>query len=259
MNKREQESEETTLAQLSSLVETRSLSSQKKRSLCCYLSPENKPSDRKLLLTKAASVREVTSFARVARRADYPLLGVSLSITVNDSREQRKNSASESAQRKKGGSMKTGPMLTAVVMSVGFLTIASAAPPSPEGPSSSTVEALVNKYVDADFIHEELPPPEQCGRYADKLMFAYDWRVVVHTSGPYDPVHQVWPVAAMIIVRCGPFQPQSQPPGETQDSAFPLRAETPIDFQLSIDPEHEQQWKVQEVTLWKSKQRVIEQ
>jgi hypothetical protein len=144
------------------------------------------------------------------------------------------------------------------MMGVFFISIVHATPPSPEDPSPSTVEALVKSYVDKDFIHEQLPPPEQCGQYSAKLMFAYDWTVVIHKSGPYDPALKLWPVAATVIVRCGPFQPPPDPPGKTEASALPLRAETPIDFQLSVDPENSQQWKVHEVTLWKSKQQVIE-
>jgi hypothetical protein len=116
----------------------------------------------------------------------------------------------------------------------------------------------VKSYVDKDFIHEELPPPEKCGQYSEKLMFAYDWNVVIHKIGPYNPDLKLLPVAATIIVRCGPFQGQPPSPGEADPSAFPLRSETPIDFQMSIDPENAQQWKVQEATLWKSKQKVIE-
>jgi hypothetical protein len=117
---------------------------------------------------------------------------------------------------------------------------------------------LVNRYVDKDFIHEQLPPPEQCGRYAEKLMVAYEWQVVIHNIGPYDPIHKLVPVEAMVIVRCGPLHLQSPAAGEAQAAAFPLRTETPIDFQLRGDPDLAQPWEVQEVTLWKSKQRVIE-
>lgn len=140
-----------------------------------------------------------------------------------------------------------------------FISTAYATPPSPEGPPPAAVESLVKSYVDKDFIHEELPPPDKCDQYSEKLMFAYDWNVVIHKIGPYDPELKLLPVAATVIVRCGPFQAQSQPPDETDSSAFPLRSETPIDFQMSIDPENAQQWKVHEVTLWKSKQKVIEE
>jgi hypothetical protein len=150
-------------------------------------------------------------------------------------------------------------LLMACTPSLFFLALASATPPSPEGPSPVLVEVLVNRYVDTEFIHEQLPPPEQCGRYAAKLMVAYDWQVVIHKIGPYDPAHKLVPVAATVIVRCGPFRPQPPAPGEAQAADFPLRSETPIDFQLRGDPALAQPWTVQEVTLWKSKQRVIEQ
>jgi hypothetical protein len=155
--------------------------------------------------------------------------------------------------------MKRGAFLSSVLPGLFFIAIAYATPPSPEGPSPATVEAIVKSYVDKDFIHEELPPPEQCGQYSDKLMFAYDWDVTVHNIKPYDPARQLWLVEALITVRCGPFHSQSHPGEEAKASDFPLRAETPIEFQLSVDPEHAQQWKIQEVTLWKSKQRVIQQ
>jgi hypothetical protein len=121
------------------------------------------------------------------------------------------------------------------------------------------VEAVVKTYVDKDFIMEELPPPQKCEQYSEKLMFAYDWDVVITKIGPYDPARKLLPVTAMVIVRCGPFHPPPRPSGEGAAADFPLRAETPIDFQLMVDPEHAQQWKIQDVTLWKSKQSVKEQ
>jgi hypothetical protein len=143
------------------------------------------------------------------------------------------------------------------LMGLFFVSLAFATPCSADDPSTSTVEALVNSYVDKDFIHEELPPPEQCEQYSEKLMFAYDWNVVINKVGPYDPAGKLLPVAATIIVRCGPFHPQPHPPGEAESAEFPLRSETPIDFQMMVDPENSQKWKVHEVTLWKSKQKVI--
>jgi hypothetical protein len=137
-------------------------------------------------------------------------------------------------------------------------SLSYAAPPSSDNPSTSTVESLVKNYVDKDFIMEELPPPQKCEQYSKKLMFAYDWTVVINKIGPYDPTSKLLPVEAMVIVRCGPFQPQPHPPGEGESADFPLRSETPIDFQMIVDPEHSQQWKVHDVTLWKSKQSVIE-
>ena len=116
----------------------------------------------------------------------------------------------------------------------------------------------MKNYVDKDFIMEELPPPQKCEQYSEKLMFAYDWNVVINKIGPYDPARKLLPVTAMVIVRCGPFQPLPRPSGEGESSDFPLRSETPIDFQMMVDPEHAQQWKVHDVTLWKSKQSVIE-
>jgi hypothetical protein len=139
-----------------------------------------------------------------------------------------------------------------------FISIVYATPPSPEDPSPSTVEALVKSYVDKDFIYEQLPPPAQCEQYSEKLMFASDWNVVINKIGPYDPTLKLLPVEATVIVRCGPFQSQPHPPGEADPSDFPLRSETPINFQMMVDPENAQQWKVHEVTLWKSKQKVIE-
>jgi hypothetical protein len=144
------------------------------------------------------------------------------------------------------------------VLNVFFFSRASATPPSQEDPSLSDVESLVKSYVDKDFVHEELSPPEQCGQYAEKLMFAYDWNVVIHKIGPYDPARKLLPVEATVIVRCGPFQPESQPRGEADASDLPLRSETPIDFQMILDPENSQKWKIHEVTLWKSKQKVLE-
>src|SRR5215213_3464315 len=85
-----------------------------------------------------------------------------------------------------------------------FMSIAYATSPSPEGPSSVAAESLVKRYVDEDFIREELPPPHQCDQYSDKLMFAYDWNVVINKIGPYDPDRKLLPVEATIIVRCGP-------------------------------------------------------
>lgn len=140
-----------------------------------------------------------------------------------------------------------------------FVALSHATPPSPESPSTSTVESLVKGYVDKDFIHEELPPPKQCEQYSEKLMFAYDWNVVIHKIGPYDPTLKLLPVEATVIVRCGPFQSAPSPSDEAESSAFPLRSETPIDFKMIVDPEHAQTWKVHEVTLWKSKQKVLEQ
>jgi hypothetical protein len=130
--------------------------------------------------------------------------------------------------------------------------------PSPDLPTKVTVETLVRGYVDHDFIHEQLPPPPQCEQYTEKLMFAYDWQVTVNTIGPYDAAHQQVPVTATILVRCGPLHPQPSSSGKSEPSTFPVQVETPIDFQLGRAPEQAQQWVVQDVTLWKSKQRVRE-
>jgi hypothetical protein len=153
--------------------------------------------------------------------------------------------------------MKRWILLSALMTGVFGVALSYATPPSPEGRSTSTVEAVVKNYVDKDFIMEELPPPQKCEQYSEKLMFAYDWDVVINKIGPYDPAGQLLPVTAMVIVRCGPFHPLPRPSGEGEVSEFPLRSETPIDFQLMGDPEHAQQWKIHSVTLWKSKQSVI--
>jgi hypothetical protein len=145
------------------------------------------------------------------------------------------------------------------MMGLFFMSTTYAEPPSSEDPPTAAVESLVKSYVDDDFIHEELPPPKQCEKYSEKLMFAYDWNVVIHKIGTYDPARKLLPVEAMIIVRCGPFHSQPRPPGESDASDFPLRAETPIDFQMSRDPKDSQKWIVHEATLWKSKQKVTEQ
>jgi hypothetical protein len=125
-------------------------------------------------------------------------------------------------------------------------------------PSTSGVESLVKNYVDQDFIHDELPPPEKCDQYSEKLMFSYDWSVVINKIGTYDPASKLLPVEATVIVRCGPFRPQSPSLTETDSSDFPLRSETPIDFKMTRDPDNAQQWKIHEVILRKSKQKVIE-
>jgi hypothetical protein len=155
--------------------------------------------------------------------------------------------------------MKQWTPLISFMMGLFFLSIPYAAPPSPDVPPTSTVESLVKSYVDEDFIHEELPPPEKCDKYSEKLMFAYDWTVVIVQIGQYDPARKFLPVEAQIIVRCGPVQPLPQSSDKGASPDFPLRSETPIDFQMVFDPKHPQQWKVHEVTLWKSKQKVIEQ
>ena len=154
--------------------------------------------------------------------------------------------------------MKIWMSLLVLVMNGPFLALAQATPPAPDLPARATVEALVNGYVDHDFIYEELPPPPQCEQYAEKLLFTYDWQVVLNTIGPYDPVHQQLPVAATILVRCGPLHPQPPPAGQAAPPAFPFQMETPIDFQLTIASEQGQTWVVHEVTLWKSKQHVKE-
>ena len=155
--------------------------------------------------------------------------------------------------------MKRWVPLSSFIVGVFFISLSYASPPSPDEPSTSGVESLVKSYVDKDFIQEELPPPEQCGQYTEKLMFAYDWNVIIRKIGPYDPVRKILPVEATVIVLCGPFHSQSRPPGEADASNFRLRSETPIDFQMIVDSENPQAWKIQEATLWKSKQRVIEQ
>lgn len=152
--------------------------------------------------------------------------------------------------------MKKSLLILSLLISVCRPLLLQAAPPEPEAPAESTVEALVNKYVDQEFISEELPPPEQCNQYSEKLMFAYDWSVAIRNIGPYDSTRKLWPVEAVITVRCGPFQSQPQSGGADAASAFPLKAETPIDFLLSVDAAQAQQWIIQEVTLWKSKQKV---
>lgn len=135
-------------------------------------------------------------------------------------------------------------------------TFAQAAPPAPEPPTKATVEALVNGYVDHDFIYEQLPPPPQCEQYAEKLLFTYDWQVILNTIGPYDSAQQQLPVTATILTRCGPVQPKPSSEGEATPAAFPFQMETPIDFQLTVAPEQGKTWAVHDVTLWKSKQRV---
>jgi Tfp pilus assembly protein PilF len=154
--------------------------------------------------------------------------------------------------------MKKWAPLLALLMGVFLSARAAATPPSPDLPSTAPVEALVKSYVDKDFIAEELPPPAKCEQYSKKLMFAYDWAVVLTNIGPYDPVRKILPVEATIIVRCGPFHPSPRPSGEGDASDWPLRTETPIDFQMTVAPQNSQTWTVHEVTLWKSKQKVIE-
>jgi hypothetical protein len=154
--------------------------------------------------------------------------------------------------------MKRWIRVMALMIGVFGVARSYATPPSPEVPPTSTVEAVVKSYVDKDFIMQELPPPQKCEHYSEKLMFAYDWDVVIHHIGPYDPARKLLAVTAMVIVRCGPFHPQPRPAGEGASADFPLRTETPIDFQLEGDPEHAQQWQIHAVTLWKSKQSVIE-
>jgi len=155
--------------------------------------------------------------------------------------------------------MKRWILLISLMTDLFSFALSYATPPAPEAPPTSTVETVVKNYVDRDFIMEELPPPQKCDQYSEKLMFAYDWDVVISKIGPYDPAHKLLPVTAMVIVRCGPFQPPPRSSEENKSAAFPLRSETPIDFQLMEDPEQVQQWKVHDVTLWKSKQSVIEQ
>lgn len=153
--------------------------------------------------------------------------------------------------------MKKFMILSSLVMSLCF-SIVYAAPPLPDNFSTATVESLVKSYVDDDFIHEELPPPEKCEKYSNTLMFAYDWKVVINNIGPYDSARKLVQVKATIIVRCGPFQAQPRSLDQIGSSDFPLRSETPIDFQIIVDPKNSSKWKVHEVTLWKSKQKVIE-
>jgi len=136
---------------------------------------------------------------------------------------------------------------------------ANATPPLLDTPSTSGVESLVKTYVDQDFIDEELPPPDKCTQYSTSLMFAYDWNVIINKVGDYDAASKLLPVEATVIVRCGPFQSQSSSRTEIDQSAFPLRSETPIEFKMIRDPDKAQQWKVHEVILRKSKQKVIEQ
>lgn len=145
------------------------------------------------------------------------------------------------------------------ISSVYFFSLSYAAPPAPDIPPPSAIESLVKSYVDENFIQEELPPPEKCDKYSEKLMFAYDWNVVIVKVGQYDAARKLLPVEAKVTVRCGPVQPLSPSSGKGDPSDFPLKSETPIDFQMVSDPKHPEQWKVHEVTLWKSKQKVIEQ
>ncbi len=155
--------------------------------------------------------------------------------------------------------MKNWMLLLAFLINGVFSTRSDAAPPlPPDLPSTAPVEALVNKYVDKDFIQEQLSPPEKCNRYSEKLMFAYDWKVVLTNVGPYDSARKLLPVEATIIVRCGPFRSSAHSSGKEEASDWPLRTETPIEFQLTVSPPNSQTWTVQEVTLWKSKQKVIE-
>ena len=153
--------------------------------------------------------------------------------------------------------MKKWAPLMALLLGVFFSALSDATPPSPDIPSMASVEALVNKYVDKDFIEEELPPPAKCEQYSEKLMFAYDWEVVLNKVGPYDPVRKLLPVEVTVIVRCGPFRPSPRSSGEGDSSDWPLRTETPIDFLMTVAPPNSQTWAVHDVTLWKSKQKVI--
>jgi hypothetical protein len=171
--------------------------------------------------------------------------------------EKKRPSGERLFTKREGRHMTRGIRLSALMVGVFACALAYATSPSPEAPSTSTVEAVVKNYVDKDFIMQELPPPPQCEHYAEKLMFAYDWDVVIHKVGPYDPARKLLPVTAMVRVRCGPFHPPPHPSGEGEAADFPLRTETPIDFQLMVDPEQAQQWKVHDATLWKSKQSVI--
>jgi hypothetical protein len=147
-------------------------------------------------------------------------------------------------------------LISCIVESVVFT--ANATPPLLDPPSTSGVEALVKTYVDEDFINEELPAPEKCNQYSKNLMFAYDWNVIINKIGDYDSASKLLPVEATVIVRCGPFQSHPSSPTETDQAAFPLQSETPIDFKMTPDPDNGQQWKVHEVILWKRKQKVIE-
>jgi hypothetical protein len=152
---------------------------------------------------------------------------------------------------------KWGFLIALIVESCIFA--ADATPFSSDIPSTSGAESLVKNYVDKDFIHDELSPPEKCEQYSEKFMFAYDWSVVINKIGAYDPDSKLLLVEATVIVRCGPFRSQSSSLTETDSSDFPLRSETPIDFKMMIDPDNAQQWKIQEVILRKSKQKIIQQ
>src|ERR1044071_3032815 len=137
--------------------------------------------------------------------------------------------------------MKNWIFLLAFLINGFFSARSDATPPLPPGlPSAAPVEAVVNKYVDKDFIQEQLAPPEKCNRYSEKLMFAYDWKVVLTNIGRYDQTHKLLPVKATIIVRCGPFRSSAHPSGKEETSEWPLRTETPIDFQLIISPPNSQ-------------------
>ena len=154
--------------------------------------------------------------------------------------------------------MKKWLPLTALLIGTLARTVSGAEPSPPNLPSTAPVEALVVKYVDKDFIEEELPPPEKCRQYSEKLLFVYDWKVVVSNIGPYDPVRELLPVEATVIVRCGPFRPSPRSPDKGHSSDWPLQTETPIDFHLKVASQPAQTWTVHEVTLWKSKQKVVE-
>ncbi len=154
--------------------------------------------------------------------------------------------------------MRTWVSLLALVIDGLCFAFAQAAPPAPDLPTRATVETLVNGYVDHDFIYEQLPPPAQCEQYAEKLLFTYDWQVVLNTIGPYDSAQQQVPVTATILTRCGPVHSPSSSTEKAAPIAFPFQMETPIDFQLTVAPEQEQTWVVHDVTLWKSKQHVKE-
>ena len=153
--------------------------------------------------------------------------------------------------------MKRWTLLIAFI-AASVVCTAHATPPLLDPPSTSGVESLVKTYVDQDFIDEQLSPPEKCAQYAKNLMFASDWKVIINKIGDYDTASKLLPVEATVIVRCGPFQSQPSSLPESDDSAFPLRSETPIHFQMTRDPDNAQQWKVHEAILWKSKQKVIE-
>jgi hypothetical protein len=139
------------------------------------------------------------------------------------------------------------------------LFAAHATPFAQDLPATSGVETLVKNYVDQDFINDELSPPDKCDQYSEKFMFSYDWSVVINKIGTYDPASKLVLVEATVIMRCGPFRAQSPAGTATDSSAFPLRAETPIDFKMMRDPDNAQQWKIQEVILRKSKQKIIQQ